>query len=226
MIRVQKLRRTYRAPDGSTIEALNLAELQLSRGETLSVTGVNGSGKTTLLHVLSGLLRPDGGSVHVDGQDLARLREAQLDRFRARSVGYLLQGAHLMDCLTAQENVAAAMLFGGHPRRDQKRRTAELLERFGVAARASHLPGELSGGERQRVALARALANDPPLILADEPGANLDPAGEAWLAEELGALASDEDRTLVVVTHHPQRLGLPGRTLELTTGSKRGGTPA
>ncbi len=225
MIRLQKLRRTYRAPDGSTIEALNIAELELSQGESLVVTGANGSGKTTLLHVLSGLLRPDDGSIHVGGQDLSRLKEAQLDRFRAQTVGYLLQGAHLMDSLTAEENVAAAMLFCGRPRREQRRRTAELLERFGVAGRASHLPGELSGGERQRVALARALANDPPLILADEPGAALDPTGEAWLAEELGALASDEQRTLVVVTHHPRRLGLPGRTLEMAAGSFCGGSP-
>ncbi len=221
MIELHSVRRTFRGPDKRSVVALQLDELILDRGEGLAVTGPNGSGKTTLLHLVAGLLRPQAGEVVVAGQDLSRLREHQLDRFRARHVGYLVQGGSLMESLSAVDNVALALMVGGCPARERRRRALERLERVGVAHRAAHRPGELSGGERQRVALARALANDPPLILADEPTAALDAEGAAAMVEILDQLRRRDGRTLVVVTHRPDEVppGLREMRLPRRVGS-------
>lgn len=217
MVSLRGVERSYPRPGGGRLVALRVGELQVPRGGSLAVTGRNGTGKTTLLHVISGLLRPDKGTVEVDGQDLGRLQEARLDRFRARRVGYLLQGGQLMECLTAEENVMAPMLFAGKPRSIHRARARELLERFGVAHRARHHPSELSGGERQRVALARALANDPLLLLADEPLAALDPDAAERIAALLEDLRLRDHITLVVVTHHSRLLPAHTRVLSLDT---------
>ncbi len=216
LLQLLAVRRSFPRPGGGTIPVLNLDRLVLQRGEQLVISGPNGAGKTTLLHVIAGLLRPDEGRVHVGGVDLGALSEAELDRFRARNIGYLLQGAPLADCLTAEENVMAAMLFGGCPRREHRPRAQRLLERFAVSHRARHLPHALSGGERQRVALARALANEPPLLLADEPLASLDPASASWLLRELEALNAERGMTVVVVSHQPERLPAAAQRLRLT----------
>ncbi len=209
MIHLRDVKRTFVAPGGREVTAVQIPRLDLARGERLSVTGPNGAGKTTLLHLLSGLLRADSGSVVVDGEDLGRLREAQLDRFRSTRIGYLLQAPLLLEGLTAEQNVAAAMLFAGIPRSDHHGRAMALLERFSVDHRARHLPSALSGGERQRVALARALAADPPLLLADEPTTALDEEGAALLWADLDRLVAEEGRTVVLVTHRPRDLS-PG----------------
>ncbi len=206
MIELTDVLRTFARPGTrDRFVALDVPDLTVDRGTCLVVTGPNGAGKSTLLHLLAGLLRPDSGTVTVAGQDLAELREAQLDRFRARTVGVLLQGSSLLDGLTAQENLHAAMLFAGVPPARQRSRASELLERFGLGHRARHAPATLSGGERQKLALARALANDPPLLLADEPFASLDGPSAADLTRSLRALVMEEGRTLVMVTHQPER---------------------
>ena len=205
MVALRDVRRTFGRPGTrERFVALDVPELTVPRGTGLLVTGPNGAGKTTLLHLLAGLLRPDTGSVEVDGVDLATLTEPQLDRLRARRVGYLLQGAQLIDGLTAEENLCAALLFAGVPAARQRRRAAELLERFGLQDRARHAPTALSGGERQKVALARALANDPPLLLADEPFASLDRESADDLARTLRRLVDEDGRTLVMVSHQPE----------------------
>jgi putative ABC transport system ATP-binding protein len=210
MVALIDVKRSFRAPGKKKIDALVLSGLRVERGARLVVTGANGSGKTTLLHLISGLLRPDSGHVVVDGQPLDQLKEPRLDRFRARTIGILLQGSGLLESLTAEENVMAAMLFAGRwPRREQRERAEELLGRFGVDHRARHLPAAMSGGERQRVALARALANDPPLILADEPTASLDTPSAKRLTAELVSFCGEEGRTLIAATHHPDLFG-PG----------------
>jgi putative ABC transport system ATP-binding protein len=210
MVALVDVKRSFRAPGGKKIDALDVPWLRVERGARLVVTGANGSGKTTLLHLISGLLRPDSGHVIVDGQRLDQLKEPRLDRFRARTVGVILQGSGLLESLTAEENVMAAMLFAGRwRRREQRKRTEELLGRFGVDHRARHLPTAMSGGERQRVALARSLANDPPLILADEPTASLDASSAKRLTTELVSFCSQENRTLIAATHHPDFFG-PG----------------
>jgi len=174
--------------------------LVVRRASCVVIHGANGSGKTTLLHLIAGLLRPDGGTIVIAGTDLDGLGEAALDRFRARTIGYLLQGAPLIEGLSAEENLRAAALFAGR-RADAPPRASELLELVGMSHRARHRPHELSGGERQKVALARALVADPPLLLADEPLASLDPAAAAEMAALLDRQVVEHGRTLLAVTH-------------------------
>lgn len=218
MIRLRDIRRRFRCPGGAEFVAVDVPRLDLAAGERLVVTGPNGAGKTTLLHLLSGLLRVDEGRVEVAGHDLGALREPQLDRFRGRTVGYLLQRPLLLEGLSAEHNVMAAMLFAGASRAAQRERARELLERLGVDHRSRHRPSALSGGERQRVALARALANDPALLLADEPTAALDPSGAAQLLGDLDRLVREGGRTLVLVTHRPDEIPGDGPTLAMEPG--------
>jgi len=207
MVMLTDVQRSFARPGTrDRFVALDLPQLTVERGTCLLVTGPNGVGKSTLLHLLAGLLRPDSGAVVVDGLDLGTLNEPALDRFRARTVGYLLQGSGLIDGLSAEENLHAAMLFAGRSVAQQRRRGRELLERFDLGHRARHAPATLSGGERQKLALARALANEPPLLLADEPFSNLDRPSAASLAATLRDLVVDEGRTLVMVSHQPERV--------------------
>jgi putative ABC transport system ATP-binding protein len=212
MVALSGVERGFPRPGGGRLVAVSVASLQVPRGALWALTGDNGTGKTTLLHLVSGLLRPDRGTVAVGGVRIDGLPEATLDLFRARNVGYLLQGGQLMESLTAEENVMAAMLFAGQPAAAQRRRTTALLEELGVAHRARHLPGALSGGERQRVALARALANHPPLVLADEPLAGLDAPAAATLCALFHRLVG-EGLTLLIASHQPDRLDPHGTTV-------------
>lgn len=202
MVRLERLRRSFRGPGGKAIPVVAIDELRVEHGAGLLLLGPNGTGKTTLLHLVAGLLRPDAGRIEIDGRDIVALSESRRDRWRGATVGYLLQGSTLLEGLTAEENVMAAMLLRGVPVRQQRSRARLLLERFDVAQRARHRPAAMSGGERQRVALARAVANDPPLVLADEPTASLDEASAASLVAHLAELRG-EGRTIVVATHHP-----------------------
>jgi putative ABC transport system ATP-binding protein len=214
MVELHGVRRSFAGPGGGRVLALVLDELLVPRGSLCALVGPNGAGKSTLLHLVSGLLRPDVGTIRVGGVDLQGLKEPALDRFRARNVGYLLQGGQLMDWLSAEENVMAASLFAGVARAEHRRKARALLEQLGVQHRALHLPTALSGGERQRVALARALVNHPPLLLADEPLASLDRGGAAAMAELLGELAHEQGLTVLVATHQPERL-CPDKVVEL-----------
>ena len=223
MVLLESVRKTFRLPSGEGLVAVDLSRVRVDRGSRLAVVGPNGSGKTTLLHLISGLLRPESGEVTIDGQRLGELGESELDRFRASKVGYLLQGTHLVDGLTARENVMSAMLFAGRKPAEQRDRARDLLDRYGVGHRARHRPHQMSGGERQRVALARALANDPPLILADEPMASLGRGSARVLASELTRLCSEEGRTLVAVTHHPEQLDPGVEILRMTPAVSAGG---
>ena len=205
MVELRDVVRTFRPPGrkqrgAEPIVALAVDRLVVARGQCLVVHGANGAGKTTLLHLVAGLLRPDEGTVAVAGTDLDDLSEARLDRFRSRTIGYLLQGAPLLEGLSAEENLLAAMLFAGR-RSGARARTHALLELVGMAHRARHRPRELSGGERQKVALARALVADPPLLLADEPLASLDPGAAEDIAGLLDRQVTEAGRTLVVVAH-------------------------
>jgi putative ABC transport system ATP-binding protein len=216
-VRLSGIRRSFHGPGRRTIVALDLPDLRLDPGDCLAITGPNGAGKTTLLHLIAGLLRPDVGTVEVAGQDLGSLKEHQLDRFRARTIGYLPQDARLLEGLSAERNVMVAMLFAGRPPREQRTRARALLERFGVSHRARHLPQAMSGGERQRVALARALANDPPVLLADEPTTSLDARASRRLLAELRNLCRVERRTVLYVTHHSEHLWASTQELHLET---------
>jgi ABC-type lipoprotein export system ATPase subunit len=186
--------------DGEAIHALDGVNLRVRRGEFLAVMGPSGSGKSTLLNVIGALDRPTAGQIFVDGQDLAQIRN--LDRFRARTVGFIFQLHNLLPTLTALENVEVPMVGHLGPRARRKR-AKELLEVVGLPDRMRHLPNQLSGGQRQRVAVARALANNPPLVLADEPTGSLDTTSGQDLLELLRKLNRSQGTTFVLVTHDP-----------------------
>jgi len=198
LIALDEIRREYRAGD-RTLAAVRGVSLRVAPGEWVAIVGPSGSGKSTLLNLVAGLDRPTSGRAVVAGQDLGALSEEGLARWRARRVGIVFQFFQLLPTLTAIENVALPLEFAGHAG-NHRRRAAELLAAVGLAHLADRLPGELSGGEQQRVALARALANDPPLLVADEPTGNLDAANGAIV---LSLLAEYWHRggTLVLVTH-------------------------
>src|SRR5580658_2431351 len=168
VLRTQGLRKEH-GRQASLVRAVDGVDLQVMRGETVAIMGPSGCGKSTLLYLLGGLDRPTAGQIWLDGQDLARLSERGLARLRRRAIGFVFQDFHLVDELTAAENVELPALLAGISPRAARRRAAELLDRVGLADRGRHLPATLSGGQRQRVAVARALANQPLLVLADEP---------------------------------------------------------
>jgi putative ABC transport system ATP-binding protein len=187
----------------STLEVLRDVHPVMERGAYVSLVGSSGSGKSTLLAVLGGLERPQSGRVTVAGTDLASLSGDGLALYRRKTVGFVFQHFGLLEALTAVENVELALTLNGVSSSVRRHRAAELLGDVGLAARLSHRPHELSGGERQRVAIARAIANDPDLILADEPTGNLDVEAAETVADLLSSLRRDRGCTLVVVTHNP-----------------------
>jgi len=210
------LRKSYDV-DVAPVRALRGADLTVRAGEMVAVTGPSGSGKSTLLGILAGLERPDEGSVRVLGQDLVDASEAELARIRRRHIGIVFQSFNLLDGMTALENVALAALAGGSSRREATARADELLDLLGLLGRARALPSTLSGGERQRLAIARALANEPELILADEPTGALDTEGGQQVIEVLRRLHA-AGRTLLVVTHSPDVAAAASRVVSMRDG--------
>jgi putative ABC transport system ATP-binding protein len=184
--------------DGAQVRALDGVNMQVERGEFVSVMGPSGSGKSTLLNMIGALDRPTSGQVLIDGDDLARVRD--LDTFRARAVGFVFQLHNLIPTLTALENIEVPMM-GQVGRGKRRKRARELLELVGIADRVNHLPNQLSGGERQRVAIARSLANEPALILADEPTGNLDSHSGEEVIALMHQLNHELGTTVIVVTH-------------------------
>lgn len=202
LLRAAGLTKTFLAPTGEQVPVLAAIDLAVGAGDFVAITGASGSGKSTLLNLL-GLLEPaDGGDVwYGDDRVSAWPRRAQ-GRARGRHVGFVFQSFLLLPSLSALDNVLLAARYVGGIDRTRRRRAHELLEAFGLAARAAHYPAQLSGGEQQRVAFCRASLNDPPLLLADEPTGNLDDANGAVILEALRARARDGG-AVVVVTHRP-----------------------
>ncbi len=198
------------------VHALRGVSLTIARGEVVAIVGPSGSGKTTLLGLLGGLDVPTSGRIVIDGIDITHLSENKLATIRNRQIGFVFQSFNLIPTLTALENVALPIQFGRG--RDPMRRAAELLDAVGLADRMHHKPTQLSGGEQQRVALARALANDPGLILADEPTGNLDTANGERIMRHLLDLRATLGKTVVVVTHDPVIATRTDRTIHLRDG--------
>jgi len=199
LLRTENLCRTY--PDGQ-VQAVRDVCLQIEAGQFVAIMGPSGSGKSTLLNLLGGLDRPTSGQVYFRGQALSAM--PNLDAYRARHVGFVFQSFHLLPTLTAAENVQIPMFETVSSAAKRRRRAKELLEIVGLAHRAEYLPNQLSVGQRQRVAIARALANQPDILLADEPTGNLDTQTAEQILDLFCQLHQQHGMTLIVVTHAPQ----------------------
>ncbi len=201
---------------GAHVRALDRADLTIERGEWVAITGPSGSGKSTLLHLIAALDQPTSGVLRVHGQDLRRLRDP--DGYRRQTVGLVFQLHHLLPHLDAGQNIEIAMM-GTHRRaRERRARAQELLTEVRLGDKVLRKPPELSGGERQRVALARALANEPPLLLADEPTGSLDPAAVRQTVELFARLRAEHGVTLVMVTHDDEMAAAADRVVRLEAG--------
>lgn len=205
--------------EGETaVQAVRSIDLEVRDGEVVLIMGPSGSGKTTLLSMLGAMLRPSSGRVLVGDSDLTALSESKLPRFRARNFGFVFQDFNLLGALTARENVEFALNLAGVTGKTAHRRAEDLLAGFGLAQRLDFKPDKLSGGEKQRIAIARALANRPPVILADEPTANLDSKIGHEIARLLRSAATEEERAVVIVSHDSRLKDVADRVLWLEDG--------
>jgi putative ABC transport system ATP-binding protein len=212
---VQEVRRSF-----GPIHALRGVSMSVRAAEFVTITGPSGSGKSTLLNLIGSLDRPDSGTITVGGEPVPEPRAAV--EFRRRVVGFVFQDNLLLPYLSAQGNIEAALLAAGTGRRERRQRSVALLAEVGLAHRAEHIPSELSGGQRQAVALARALANDPQLLLADEPTGALDSVSAVRALDMLGALRDRRGMTVIVVSHDSAVAERADRVIELVDGRVQG----
>ena len=222
-VRATDLTKTYR--DGSRrVEVLRGIDLAVEPGEIVAIVGPSGSGKSTLLHLLGALDRPDSGEVEIGGVALTQKSGTALAAFRNRTIGFVFQFHQLLPDFTALENVMLPGRIAGLEPKAVHEHARRLLNEVGLEDRLDHFPNQLSGGERQRVALCRALALEPPLLLADEPTGNLDPASGEHVFDLLLEMQARHRTTGILVTHNPEIAARCSRVLELVDGGLRGGT--
>jgi putative ABC transport system ATP-binding protein len=217
VLRARGVRKEYGTGEG-LVRAVDGVDLDIGAGETVAVMGPSGCGKSTLLHLLGGLDRPSGGEVLLHERRIDNLGEKALARIRRTAVGFVFQAFHLMEELTAVENVELSALLAGRSPRAARRRAQELLDQLGLADRARFLPSALSGGQRQRVAIARALSNEPSVVLADEPTGNLDSAATLDVLR-LFADLHESGQTLVIVTHDARIAATADRMFSMRDGA-------
>lgn len=215
LIQLRRLSKSYRK-GGETIDAIAEIDLEVQERGMVAVVGPSGSGKSTLLHMIGAMDQPTGGEIVVAGQVVNRLSQTELTRFRRQTVGFVFQTFNLVPNLTALENVALPMEFNGVPKAQRLERARALLDQFQLGQRLKHRPRELSGGEMQRVAIARAIANEPRLVLADEPTGNLDSRSGQMIYELLGKISAE--RTVVVVTHSEELARRADRIIHIRDG--------
>ena len=220
-IRVENLVKIYKK-GAYEVQALRGVNLEVGPGEVIAIMGPSGSGKTTLLNLIGGIDRPTGGKITVGDVTVTWLAEHQLGEYRLKYIGYVFQTFNLVPQLTALENVEIPLIAAGMPRSDRRKRAQWLLEELGLGGRAHHRPVEMSGGEQQRVAIAVALANDPPIILADEPTAELDWENARKITDLLVGLAEEHGKTVIIATHDPRVAMRTHRIIRLEDGRLRG----
>jgi len=201
-IQAVNLGKRYGSGSASTV-ALHNINFRVEKGEFVSIIGPSGSGKTTLLNLLGALDRPTAGKVFIDGTDISKLPNAELAKVRNKKLGFVFQDFNLISRMSAGDNVELPLLIEGIPGDERRRRARTLLDRFGLGAKLDRNVNKLSGGERQRVAVARALANDPAIILADEPTGNLDTKNTEVMMEFMRQLNVEFGKTVVIITHNP-----------------------
>ena len=217
VIELRNLLRHYTMGD-ETVKALDGVDLDIGRGEYVSIVGPSGSGKTTLFNLIGGLDKPTEGNVFIDGADISQLDAYELAWLRCRKIGYIFQSFNLIQVLTALENVALPTVFAGTPHEEGLKKAEKLLESVGLKGRVHHRPSELSAGQQQRVAIARALANDPAIILADEPTGNLDLQTGQEIIDLLHGLNKTQGLTLVAATHDLKMIKASDRNVWMRDG--------
>lgn len=224
-LQAQALKKSFIAGDGSELRILQGVDLQVSAGEVVAIVGASGVGKSTLLHLLGALDRPTDGKIIVGGEALSEMNQEDRARIRNRFVGFVFQFHHLLRDFSALENVAFPCRIGGTSRGESIERARELLDAVGLSHRLDHMPTQLSGGEQQRVAVARALANEPLVLLADEPSGNLDASTSRDLHQLLFRLREEQGTSMVLVTHNLDLARKSDRILELKHGFLHNGEP-
>lgn len=223
-LEAQGLHKHFVGGDGSELRILQGVDLRVDAGEVVAVIGASGVGKSTLLHILGALDRPTEGSILVGGTSLSEMEPETLAAVRNKNIGFVFQFHHLLRDFTAEENVALPCRIAGLSNAEARERARAILESVGLSHRLDHLPTQLSGGEQQRVAVARALANEPLVVLADEPSGNLDAATSRELHELLFQLREEEGTSMVLVTHNLDLARQSDRILELRNGVLSNGT--
>ncbi len=221
---MKDLIKVYRTGKSEVI-ALRGLDMTVADGEVVAVQGPSGCGKTTLLNLVGGIDRPTAGRIEVGGTNIVDYNDSDLVKYRRSEVGFVFQFFNLVPTLTAEENVQLPMRLAGKPGRERDARTKELLKLVDLEKRGLHRPDELSGGEQQRIALATALANDPPLILADEPTGELDTKTGHEILELFGRLNQEFKKTILVVTHDQRVANIAHRVLQIEDGKITGETP-
>lgn len=217
-LEVKNITKQYCHRNGKMINALSDVSVTIAQGEFVTITGPSGSGKSTLLFMLGGLLRPSSGSIFFNEQALHLAGDNALSEFRKKNIGYIMQNFSLIPYLTAEENIMVAISLMQKNKNKQKEIADELLTRVGLSDRMQHYPNELSAGQQQRVAIARALANNPSIILADEPTGNLDPLLASEILALLKELNTKNEITIVMVTHSPEAAQYGNNTILLKDG--------
>ena len=220
MLRLTDIHKSY-VIGPATVEVLSGVELEVSRGDLVSIMGVSGSGKSTLMNIIGLLDSPSGGSYVLDGREVSTMSDNRRSAIRNASIGFVFQSFHLLPRLTALENVAIPLVYRGIGSAEIGRRAAAALDRVGMGDRVDHRPNELSGGQQQRVAIARALVGEPAIVLADEPTGALDPATGTDIMDLFARLNSEEGTTIVVITHDPEIAGRCARRTRLEDGMLR-----
>jgi lipoprotein-releasing system ATP-binding protein len=213
MIKVEKIYKSF-----GNLQVLKGIDLEVDKGEIVSIVGPSGAGKTTLLMIMGTLEKADSGKVFFNDDDLSRLEEKELSDFRNKNIGFVFQFHQLLPEFTALENVMIPALIGNRKHGDAEKKAKELLNMMGLTGRMDHKPAALSGGEKQRVAVARALINDPMVVLADEPSGSLDTKNKAELHNLFFELRDRLNQTFVIVTHDEQLAALTDRTIYLKDG--------
>ena len=226
IISVKNLYKLYRVGD-SVVRALDGVSFSVYEGEFCAIVGTSGSGKSTLLNMLAGLEKPTRGEVIVAGKHIEQMKENELVKFRGENVGFIFQSFHLMGTMNALENVALPLSYAGVRKKERRSRATKALERVGLGDRVNFRPTQLSGGQKQRVAIARAMANDPAIILADEPTGALDSKTGRMVMDLFHRLNREQGKTIVLITHNQELAAETSRVLTmrdgiLYTGSERG----
>jgi lipoprotein-releasing system ATP-binding protein len=213
MIKAEKIYKSY-----GELEVLKGVDLQIKKGEVISIVGASGAGKSTLLQIIGTLDKPNQGSIEINDINTSVLKDKELSLFRNKNIGFVFQFHHLLPEFTALENVCIPAFIHKTPKAEAEKKAMELLTTLGVAERASHKPSELSGGEQQRVAVCRALINNPTVILADEPSGNLDSASAKELHQLFFKLRDDLNQTFIIVTHNEELANMADRKLVMKDG--------